>query len=159
MKSSIFGSVKFVWMSLDYPTRSIRQLQTLKIVSRINVDIFSWDELNKQIKNFYSNVYLAPFGRKFTTGLLKLLVDLIQLIGSTLPKSNVWPNRRSSLYLGRPKLEFGSSHEKFDVWPTLALVISEINENVYGNLKSQCWAIKRNWIEITKSCRFRFQNF
>ena len=47
----------------------------------------------------YDTVYLATFGRKFIT-------DLIQLIGSTRPK-----------YLGRPKLEFGSSCEKFDVWP------------------------------------------
>ena len=39
----------------------------------------------------YDIVYLALFGRKFIT-------DLIQLIGSTRPK-----------YLGRSKLEFGSS--------------------------------------------------
>ena len=32
--------VKFVSMSLDYPTRSIRQLQTVKIVSRTNADLF-----------------------------------------------------------------------------------------------------------------------
>ena len=47
----------------------------------------------------YDIVYLAPLGRKFIT-------DLIQLIGSSRPK-----------YLSRPKLEFGSSCEKFDVWP------------------------------------------
>ena len=46
----------------------------------------------------YDIVYLAPFGRNFIT-------DLIQLIGSTRPK-----------YLGRPKLEFASSCERFDVW-------------------------------------------
>ena len=34
------------------------------------------------------DVYLAPFGRKIIT-------DLIQLIGSTRPKFDVWPNRRS----------------------------------------------------------------
>ena len=45
---------------------------------------------------------LAPFRKKFTTGRrLKLLFVLIQLIGSTRPKFNVWPNRRSSLYLRR----------------------------------------------------------
>ena len=43
---------------------------------------------------------------------LKLLFSVIQLIGSTRPKFDDWPNRR-----GRPKLEFGSHHEKFDVWP------------------------------------------
>ena len=48
--------------------------------------------------------------------LLKLLFGLIQLIGSGRPKFVVWPNRRSKLNLGRPKLEFCSSREKFDVW-------------------------------------------
>ena len=40
------------------------------------------DELNEYIKNLYDNVYLASFGRKFIT-------DLIQLIVSTRPKSDV----------------------------------------------------------------------
>ena len=60
----------------------------------------------------YDNVYLTAVGRT----LLKLLFGLIQMIGSTLPKFDVWPNRQFSLNLGPPKLEFGSSHEKFDVW-------------------------------------------
>ena len=51
-------------------------------------------------------------------GRLKLFFDLKQLIGSTRPKFDVWPpNRRSKLNLGRPKSEFGLSHETFDVWP------------------------------------------
>ena len=54
------------------------------------------------------HVYLASFGSKFIT-------DLIQLIGSTRPKFDVWPNRRSYFNSGRPKLEVGSSHENIDV--------------------------------------------
>ena len=42
---------------------------------------------------------------------------MIQLIGSGRPKFDVWRNRRSYLNLGRPKLEFCSSGEKFDVCP------------------------------------------
>ena len=53
----------------------------------------------------YDIVYLAPFGRNFIT-------DLFQLIGSTRPK-----------YLGRPKLEFASSCERFDVGSGLSLVL------------------------------------
>ena len=53
-------------------------------------------------------MYIASFRRKFIT-------DLIQLNGSTHPKFDIWPNGRSKLNLGRPKLEFGSSHEKFAV--------------------------------------------
>ena len=30
---------------------------------------------------------------------------------------DVRSSKRSLLTLGRPRLEFGSSHEKFDVWP------------------------------------------
>ena len=40
----------------------------------------------------------------------RFISDLIQLICSTHPKFNVRP-----LNLGRPKLEFGSSHQEFDV--------------------------------------------
>ena len=47
----------------------------------------------------------------------KFITDLIQLIGSTCPKLDVWPNSRSYLNLGRLKLEFSSSHETFDLWP------------------------------------------
>ena len=39
------------------------------------------------------------------------------MIGSTRPKSYVSRNKRSSLNLSRHKREFGSSHEKSDVWP------------------------------------------
>ena len=38
----------------------------------------------------YDNVYLAAVG----STLLKLLFGLIQMIGSTLPKFDVWPNRQ-----------------------------------------------------------------
>ena len=44
MKSSTFGSVKFVWMNLDRPTRFVRLLQTdslqrVKIVSGTSIDL------------------------------------------------------------------------------------------------------------------------
>ena len=55
-------------------------------------------------------MYIASFRGKFIT-------DLIQLNGSTHPNFDIWPNRRSKLNLGRPKLEFGSFQETFDVWP------------------------------------------
>ena len=52
--------------------------------------------------------------------LIKLLFSTIQFIDSTRPKFEVCPtNSRSSLNLGRPKIEFDSSNEKFDVWPRL----------------------------------------
>ena len=55
-------------------------------------------------------MYIASFRGKFIT-------DLVQLNGSTHPNFDIWPNRRSKLNLGRPKLEFGSFQETFDVWP------------------------------------------
>ena len=51
----------------------------------------------------------------------KLRFGLIQLIGSTRPKFDVWHNRRSQLNLARPKLEFGSSDEKFHFGLSLSL--------------------------------------
>ena len=53
-------------------------------------------------------MYIASFRGKFIT-------DLVQLNGSTHPNFDIWPNRRSKLNLGRPKLEFGSFQETFDV--------------------------------------------
>ena len=55
-------------------------------------------------------MYIASFRGKFIT-------DLVQLNGSTHPNFDIWPNRRSKLNLGRPRLEFGSFQETFDVWP------------------------------------------
>ena len=47
MKSSTSGSLKFVWMSLDRPTRSIRLLQTDRRRSSPGLtSIFTCDELN-----------------------------------------------------------------------------------------------------------------
>ena len=57
---------------------------------------------------------LSPVREKIS---MKISFNLIQLIGSMCPNFDVWPNRRSLLNLGRPKLEFGSSHEQLDVWP------------------------------------------
>ena len=68
---------------MDRPaTRYIRLLiERLKIVSGTIVGLHICDELSKLIKNLYhDNVYLASFGRKFTSGRLKLLFGLIQLI-------------------------------------------------------------------------------
>ena len=71
----------------------------------------------------HSSAWIRPIERvKIVAGtkeifFTRLLFGLIQLIGSTRPKFEVWPNRRSQLNLGRPKLEFGSSYQKFDVWP------------------------------------------
>ena len=56
-------------------------------------------------------MYLAQFRIQFIS-------DLVQLIGSTRPKSYVSRHKRSSLNLSRRKREFGSSHEKSDVWPS-----------------------------------------
>ena len=56
-------------------------------------------------------MYLASLG-KFSR-----LFGLIQLIGSTRPKFDVWSYHN----LSRPKLEFGLSHEKFDVFFFLSL--------------------------------------
>ena len=55
MESLTSGSVKFAWMSLDRPTRSIRLIERLKFVSGTNVDL----HMRR------TNVYLASFGRKF----------------------------------------------------------------------------------------------
>ena len=74
-------------MSLDRPTRFICLRQT---------DRSSEDRLRDKrrsshtikIKNLYDNVYLAFLGEN----LLKLLFDAIQLIGSTRPQFDVWPN-------------------------------------------------------------------
>ena len=55
-------------------------------------------------------MYIASFRGKFIT-------DLVQLNVSTHPNFDIWPNRRSKLNLGGPKLEFGSFQETFDVWP------------------------------------------
>ena len=101
MKSSRSGSVKFAWISLDRPTRSIRLLQIWRS-SPGQTSIFTCNELNELIKNLYDNVYLASFGRKFIT-------CLIQLISSTRAKFDVWPNRRSSFNLGRNKLVWSVS--------------------------------------------------
>ena len=61
MKSLTSGSVKFVSMSLDRPTRSSHLLQT----DRMSEDrplrqtsIFTCHELNQSIKNLYYNAYL-----------------------------------------------------------------------------------------------------
>ena len=113
MKRSTSGSVKFVWMSLIVQhvlSVCFRWIECLKIAFRTNVDIHM--QCTKLIN--WKFVWLASSGRKFIYGRLKLL---IQLIGSTRPKFDVSPNRRSWFNVGRPKLEFGSSHEKFDVWP------------------------------------------
>ena len=47
MKSSTSGSVKFVWMSLDLPTRS---LERMKIVSETNVDLHTRWTKTTQLK-------------------------------------------------------------------------------------------------------------
>ena len=54
--------------------------------------------------------FLASFGRKFTTGRLKFLSGVVQMIGSTRSKFDVWLNRRCKLNLGRPKLKFRLIH-------------------------------------------------
>ena len=80
MKSSTSGSVTFVSMSLDRPTRSSHLLQT----DRTSEDrplrqtsIFTCDEVNQSIKNLNHNAYL------------QFITDLIQLIGSTRLKFDV----------------------------------------------------------------------
>ena len=40
------------------------------------------------VEDLYDKVYLASFGREFIS-------DMIQLIGLTHPKFDVWPNRWS----------------------------------------------------------------
>ena len=57
----------------------------------------------------YDNVH--SFSRKFIN-------DLIQLIDSTRPKTSDPTDELNLISVGRPKLEFGSSHEKFHVWPS-----------------------------------------
>ena len=104
------GSYKVVWVSLNRSTRSalfacFRRIERLYIVSGTKTSIFTCDELNW----LYENVYLASFGKNLK--LRKLLFGLSQSIGSTRPMFNVWPNRRSYFNLGRPKLEFASSHD------------------------------------------------
>ena len=79
MKSSTSGSVKFV---------CFRRTERLNIASG-QTSIFKWDELNREIKNLYYDVYSSSFGRKFITGRLKLLFGVIQLIGSTRPKCEI----------------------------------------------------------------------
>ena len=49
-------------------------------------------------KKLHENVYLASFRKNFKE---KLLFGLIQLIGSTHLKFDVWRNRQSKLHLGQ----------------------------------------------------------
>ena len=73
-----------------------------------------WRQIRRtNLKTDQLKVCISLFGRKFVT-------DLIQLISSTRPKFDIWPNRS----LGRPKLEFGSANETFDVWPRPKIVYS-----------------------------------
>ena len=105
-----WSQVRRVWIVQHVLSVCFRQIECLKIAFGTNVDLhMRWTKLIN-----WKFVWLASSGKKFIYGRLKLL---IQLIGSTRPKFDVSPNRRSWFNVGRPKLEFGSSHEKFDVWP------------------------------------------
>ena len=53
----------------------------------------------------------------FSLARRKSLTDLIQLIGSTRPQFGVLHKILSKLNLGGLILDFGSPHEKFDIWP------------------------------------------
>ena len=81
MKSSTSGSVNFVWMSWDRPTRSIILLQT----DRTSEDNL-WDKRRFSHATDQTNklkicmiMYIKP---QFITD----LIQLIMLIGSTRPK-------------------------------------------------------------------------
>ena len=58
--------IKFVWTSLDRPTRSVRsrRIESLKIVCGTNVDL---QMLQSKLieEKLYENVYLASFGLNF----------------------------------------------------------------------------------------------
>ena len=54
------------------------------------------------------------------------------------PQLDVWPIRRSLLNLGWPKLEFGLSHEKLDVWPKPYLPIPS-HSNAYHSLNKDTY--------------------
>ena len=59
-------------------------------------------------------MYIKPCSGE---NVLKLLFGTIQFISLTRPRFDVWHDRRSQLKLGRPKVEIGVTHEKFDVCP------------------------------------------
>ena len=61
------------------------------------------------MKKLYDNVYLASFGRK----VIKLRFDLFD--ASLVRRS---AQQTILTYFSSTKLEFGSSHEKLDVWTT-----------------------------------------
>ena len=104
MKGWTSGSVKFVWMSLDRLTRSIRLLQTDRTSEDLLRDKRPFSHATNWTNelNIWMTKYIYP---RSGENLLKLLFGLIQLIGSTRPKFDVWPNRRSALNFGRPKWE------------------------------------------------------
>ena len=90
---SLLSSSEFV--CLVRPTRSIRLKQTDRTSDDRLGDKRRSSHVTNQtnkLKNLFDNVYLASFRRTF---FLKLLYGLIQLIGSTRPKFDVWPNKRS----------------------------------------------------------------
>ena len=66
------------------------------------------------MKNLYDNVYLALFGRKFIK--IAFCYDSVDWFGVSSVR-RLTQQTILRLNLGRPKVEFGSSHEKFDVWP------------------------------------------
>ena len=98
MKSSTFCSVGCV---------RLNEIQSSNTFYPSDSDWTSEDRLRDKRRTSHGTNY---FGRKFIT-------DLIQLIGSTSYKFDIWTNRRSWLNLGRHKLEFGLSQERFDVRP------------------------------------------
>ena len=86
------GSYKFVWMSLDRSARSVlfacfRRID-MTFVDRLRDKNF--DLHMRRTKLIVWKCIFSLVREKF-----KLLFGLIQLIGSTRPKFDVWPNRRS----------------------------------------------------------------
>ena len=72
---------------------------------------------------------------------------MIQLIGSGRPKFEVWPNRRSKLNSGRPKLEFCSSREKFDAWPrSKEIEIGSIAQMKFKNKLYHLFLVTSLWL-------------
>ena len=98
------SSCGWVWIAKHVLFNCFRWMYRRKIVGGTNVDLHMRRTKLKKMKNLYDNVYLASFGKTFFT-------DLIQLIGSMHPKFD-----------DPPKLEFGSDHEEFDVWPRPLLI-------------------------------------